>query len=71
MTVLGQYSATVVASAANATPKITGIATHSSAAPTPRSKRNPRMTPVPRMSSVVRISRTVSVPNRETSTAAR
>lgn len=34
-TALGQYSATVLASVAKATPKMTGMATHSTAAPTP------------------------------------
>src|SRR6185437_16068647 len=52
-TALGQYSAAVVASAANATPKITGTATHSNAPATPRWKRNPRMIPAPKMTSVV------------------
>src|SRR6476469_6059772 len=41
---LRQYRIAVVTSAENATPKITGTATHSNAAAAPRWKRNPRMT---------------------------
>src|SRR6185312_6899087 len=40
---LRQYRMAVVTSAENATPKITGTATHSNAAAAPRWKRNPRM----------------------------
>ena len=71
MTALGQYSAAVVATAANATPKITGTATHSKAAAGPWWKRNPRSIPVPAMTSVVKSRRTISAPSRDSSPAAR
>ena len=43
MTAFGQYNAAVVATAAKATPKITGIAIHSIAAAGPWWNRKPRI----------------------------